>query len=153
MINLFTVRSFCKEDISLIENYDKAIADNTQTWDCHHRLEIQGKKILSVKELKEQKLYYKRPACELIFLTHSEHSILHNENRKSDWNKKISESEKGKFVPKEICALISIKTKIAMANPEIRQKVSNAKKGKKLSEEHKRKISESMKRKLGMAAS
>lgn len=35
-----------------------------------------------------------------------------------------------------------------MANPEIRQKVSNAKKGKKLSEEHKRKISESMKRKL-----
>ena len=152
MINLFTVSSFCKEDISFIENYDKAIMDDTQTWDCHHRLEIQGNKILSVKELKEQKLYYKRPACELIFLTHSEHSILHNKNRKSDWNKKISESEKGKVVPKEICTLISIKTKIAMDNPKIRQKISNAKKGKKLSEEHKRKISESMKRKLVIAA-
>ena len=153
MINLFIVSSFCKEDISFIENYDKAIMDDTQTWDCHHRLEIQGNKILSVKELKEQKLYYKRPACELIFLTHSEHTILHNQNRKSDWNKKISESEKGKIVPKEICALISIKTKIAMAKPEVRQKISNAKKGKKLSEEHKRKISESMKRKLSMTAS
>ena len=151
MINLFTVRSFCKEDISFIENYDKAIADNTQTWDCHHRLEIQGNNISSVQELKTQGLYYKRPACELIFLTHKEHSILHNENRKGDWRKKIRESEKGKVVPKEIRALISIKTKIAMAQPEIRQKISNAKKGKKLSEEHKRKISESMKRKLGVA--
>lgn len=24
---------------NLIENYDKAIADKTQTWICHHRLE------------------------------------------------------------------------------------------------------------------
>ena len=29
---------FCRTP-ELIENYDKAIADTTQTWDCHHRLE------------------------------------------------------------------------------------------------------------------
>ena len=30
-------RKFCCEDISLIENYALAVADTTQTWDCHHR--------------------------------------------------------------------------------------------------------------------
>lgn len=30
---------FCRRP-ELIENYDKAIADTTQTWDCHHRLEL-----------------------------------------------------------------------------------------------------------------
>ena len=44
----------------------------------HHRLEIQGENRLSVKELKEQKLYYHRPASELIFLPEQEHSKLHN---------------------------------------------------------------------------
>lgn len=28
---------WCCEDISKIENYDKAIADKTQTWVCHHK--------------------------------------------------------------------------------------------------------------------
>lgn len=30
---------FCRDDLSKIENYDKAMADSAQTWDCHHRLE------------------------------------------------------------------------------------------------------------------
>lgn len=145
MINLFTVRSFCKEDISHIENYDKAIADNTQTWDCHHRLEIQGDNILSVQELKSQGLYYKRPACELILLTHSEHAILHNQNRKADWKNKISMAKKGKTVSKETCELISIKTKIAMARPEVKQKLSLAAKGRVLTTEQKNKISAALK--------
>lgn len=145
MINLFTVRSFCKEDISHIENYDKAIADNTQTWDCHHRLEIQGDNILSVQELKSQGLYYKRPACELILLTHSEHAILHNQNRKADWKNKISAATKGKTVSKETCELISIKTKIAMARPEVKQKLSLAAKGRVLTAEQKNKISAALK--------
>ena len=29
---------FCRHP-ELIENYDKAIADKTQTWECHHRME------------------------------------------------------------------------------------------------------------------
>ena len=34
---------YCCEDISLIENYDKAIEDKTQYWHCHHRLETHYK--------------------------------------------------------------------------------------------------------------
>ena len=30
-------KKYCCEDPSLIENYDKAIADTTQTWEIHHR--------------------------------------------------------------------------------------------------------------------
>ena len=38
MINERYARKFCCEDPSLIENYDLAIADTTQTWICHHIL-------------------------------------------------------------------------------------------------------------------
>lgn len=40
MICIYAVKKFCKEYPSMIENYDKAIADKTQTWHCHHRDEI-----------------------------------------------------------------------------------------------------------------
>ena len=40
MINFEWAKKFCKDDISLIENFDKAISDSNQTWDCHHRREI-----------------------------------------------------------------------------------------------------------------
>lgn len=98
MICIKTVKRFCNEDISLIENYDKAIEDLTQTWDCHHRKEIELK--LSGKQLDELGLYFNRPANELIFLTHAEHSILHNKGKnKSNKHKiKISESMKG-YIP------------------------------------------------------
>lgn len=42
MICIYTVKKFCKEDPSMIENYDKAIADKTQTWDCHKFKEHYG---------------------------------------------------------------------------------------------------------------
>lgn len=67
----------------LIENYDKAIADTTQTWQCHHRLETHnsdGERRLvdiTAKELKALGMYYNRPPEELIFLTVSEHRKLH----------------------------------------------------------------------------
>lgn len=60
-----------------IENYDKAIADTTQMWHCHHRLEIHEDYTNSVKHLKMMNLYYNRPPEELIFLTSAEHSRLH----------------------------------------------------------------------------
>lgn len=78
MIYIQSVKLFCCEDPALIENYDKAIKDNTQSWHCHHRLEIQDGTIITKTQLKKQGLYYKRPACELIFLTKSEHHKLHN---------------------------------------------------------------------------
>lgn len=31
---------YCCEDISKIENYEEAVADTTQMWHCHHRLEL-----------------------------------------------------------------------------------------------------------------
>ena len=95
---------YCKNDISLIENYDKAIADETQVWHCHHRRET----IFSKSDLIEIGEYYNRPACELIFLTKSEHTRLHNLGKPSgmkgkhhseESRKKMSESRKGENNP------------------------------------------------------
>ena len=140
MINEQSAHKFCKDDISKIENYDKAISDITQTWVIHHRLELtlDGEFARSVKELQRLGMYYQRPYFELIFLTHSEHSKLHNNGKnnpmygkpsptlgKPAWNKgfhpsietrkKMSESRKG---------LLKGKPKSA----ETRKKMSAAKK-------------------------
>ena len=95
----------------LIENYDKAIADTTQVWNCHHRLETHtsdGEKRLvdiSRAELIALGTYYDRPPEELIFLTKAEHQRLHNVGKPSpmkgkhhteEWTRKIAESNKGK---------------------------------------------------------
>lgn len=74
-----TVKSFCKDDISKIENYDKAIKDTSQTWDCHHRLEItiNGEKALTLQDLRRFGMYLHRPYFELIFLPKDEHHRLH----------------------------------------------------------------------------
>ena len=121
MIYLKNVKKFCKDDISLIENYDKAIADKTQVWQCHHRRET----IYSRSGLKEIGEYYNRPACELIFLTSLEHNRLHHLGKRlsAETRNKLSEANKGKHFSEESC-----------------KKMSEAKKGKHLSEEHKRKI-------------
>lgn len=82
MINVKNIKRFCKEDISNIENYDKAINDSTKMWECHHRNEIKvlpsGITVIrSRQELKENNRYYNCPANELIFLTKEEHNRLH----------------------------------------------------------------------------
>ena len=94
MIDKKRAIKYCKDDISLIENYDKAVADMTQTWDCHHRRET----IYSRSRLIEIGEYYNRPACELIFLTHSEHLRLHHlgKHHSEESRKKMSEARKGK---------------------------------------------------------
>lgn len=79
MINEKYARMFCCEDISLIENYQEAINDTEQTWDCHHRLETEMN--ISRKDLIKKKLYYERPSSELIFLTHSEHISMHHKGK------------------------------------------------------------------------
>ena len=135
MINKEKIKSYCKDDISMIENYDKAVSDTTQMWHCHHRRET----IFSKSDLIEIGEYYNRPACELIFLTSLEHHRLHNLGKPSgmkdkhhseEYRKKMSESNKGEknpFFGKNHSA-------------EARKKMSEAKKGKHLSEEHKRKL-------------
>ena len=118
MINEKQAKIFCKEDISKIENYEAAMNDSTQTWHCHHRTEIWWN--CSAKDLIENECYYHRKACELIFLTPSEHHKLHNKGKhhSEETRRKISESTKGR---------------------------STWIKGKTISEEYRKKISESMK--------
>ena len=95
MIDKYRAKKFCKEDISKIENYDKAISDTTQTWHCHHRTEIWWN--CSRKDLIENDCYYNRKALELIFLTPEEHRYIHNKGKKmSEYSRrKMSESRKG----------------------------------------------------------
>lgn len=124
MINTIGTKRFCCEDIRLIENYEAAINDTSQTWDCHHKKEIELN--LSSQELKEKKLYYNRPASELIFLTHSEHTSLHTTAR---W--------KDPIFKKQLLELILEANKC----PETRKKKSDSKKGKQNSEAHNKNIS------------
>ena len=135
MINEFNVEKFCYEDISLIENYEEAVADE-QIWDCHHKLGIELNK--SKEELKEMGLYFNRPACELIFLKHAEHTSLHH-NGKIAWNKgkkataetlaKMSKAMKGKKHSVEAKTKISTTLKGIKRSQETREKLSSLKKG------------------------
>ena len=100
MINEKYAKSFCCEDLSLIENYALAIADTTQTWHCHHRGEVLPCGRFSRDDLKKFGLYFNRPAAELIFLTPTAHRQLHMKGvkmgPKSEATKKaISDAMKG----------------------------------------------------------
>ena len=150
MINLKNVKKFCKDDISLIENYDKAIADTTQVWHCHHRRET----IFSKPDLIEIGEYYNRPACELIFLTPNEHHRLHHlgKHPSEESRKKISEAKKGKHLSEDTRKKLS-ESLNGENNPmfgkhhseDTRKKMSEATKGKHLSEETRTKLSEAIK--------
>lgn len=99
MINRKAKR-YCNTDISLVENYDKAIA-SSEMWDCHHKNEIiLGK---SQDELKEMGLYWNRPPEELIFLSHKEHASLHSKGRtfkcsdETRYNMSVSAKKRAKY--------------------------------------------------------
>lgn len=80
MIHIKNAKQYCKDDISLIENYHKAINDTTKKWHLHHRLELTlaGEYAISKQDLIRHGMYYKRPYFELIFMPPSEHKALHN---------------------------------------------------------------------------
>lgn len=101
---------FCTRP-ELIENYDKAIADTTQVWDCHHRME----KYFPQKTLIAIGWYYDCEPEELIFLTEEEHTRIdsfckrcskrtgsknafygrhHSNEQKEKWSKMQSEKSK-----------------------------------------------------------
>ena len=164
MINEYYAKKFCKDDISKIENYEKAFADTTQTWDLHHRLELtlDGEFALSRDQLKMHDMYYNRPYYELIFLTHAEHSRLHREGRTvtDEHRRKISEAIKGRTFSEETRKKMSESRK-GKNNPmygkkgpflgkhhteDVRKKMSESHKGKHQSDETRRKISEALKR-------
>ena len=81
MIKENNAKKYCSEDISLIENYNQAIADKEKMWDIHHRKECddEGRTLFTHKQLKEMNLYFNRPANELMFVTRSMHWKIHRE--------------------------------------------------------------------------
>ena len=119
----YAIKQVCKDDPSLIENYDKAINDDTQMWVLHHRLELtlDGEYAHSREELIRLGMYYHRPYYELIFLTKSDHQKLHAHDK---YKNTLSKSLHGHVV-----------------SNETRKKISDAHIGKKLSNEHKEKLS------------
>ena len=146
---------FCK-DYKDIENYDKAKADNFLGWCCHHRKGVD----IPTEELQVLDMYYNRPPEELIFLTRSEHSIIHStgENNamygklhSTEAKKKNSEAHKGNkyalghSVSDEARKRMSEAQKGKPKSEETRKKLSEANKGKLFSEEHKKKLSEAHK--------
>ena len=162
MIDKRSAKAFCRDEISLIENYDKAIADKTQTWHCHHRRET----IFSRKDLIDIGEYYNRPACELIFLTPLEHHRLHhlgkylsaetrkkmseariNKPKSAETRKKMSEAQKGKHRSEETRKKIgeAQKGKSKPKSAETRKKMSEAQKGKHRSAETRKMMSETQK--------
>ena len=98
MINEKFAYAVCKDDIYLIENYDKAIADTSQMYVCHHKAGILPCGRFSREDLKKFNLYWHRPANELIFLTKSEHIRLHLlcKHHSEETRKKIGDARKGK---------------------------------------------------------
>ena len=93
MINEYCAKSYCCEDLSLIENYSLAVADTTQTWICHHILGEQH----SRQYLIDNNLYESRPANELRFVTHADHQSLHHKgvSLSEEHKKAIGEAHKG----------------------------------------------------------
>lgn len=96
---------FCRTP-ELIENYNKAVADTTQMWDCHHRLESHfsdgterpRNAQLSQAELIALGVYFDRPPEELIFLTEKMHNDITHKGKKrsAETKRKISNANKGK---------------------------------------------------------
>lgn len=161
MINEHNTYAFCCEDISKIENYDKAMVDKTQTWHCHHKGEILPCGRYSKDTLKKFGLYYNQPADRLIFLTGWEHKHIHYAEQKlsEETKKKISISLTGKKQTEHTRQKRANSLKghrpWSRGKPslwkgkhhseESRKKMSEAHKGKNLSEETRQKLHEACK--------
>lgn len=145
MVNENYAYAYCIEDISKIENYDKAISDTTQTWVCHHRLEMQDEPFNTAEYLKKNNLYYHRPAAELIFLTRGEHTKLHTTGRRhsEESRRKIGEAHKGKKFSEEHRRKLS---EAALRQHRVGE--NNPFYGKHHSEETRKKMSESAKKRF-----
>lgn len=129
---------YCK-DYKNIENFEIAKKDNFVGWCCHHRLETHNsdgeRRLVDITraELIALGMYWHRPAEELIFMKHSEHSSLHKPSDEA--KERMSETKKGNKNP-----MYGKKF-----SKEAKNKLSEALRGRNFSEEHKKKIGETKK--------
>ena len=147
MICEYTAKKYCCEDLSLIENYELAINDTTQMWECHHRGEISPCGRVLADDLNKLGLYYKRPAAELIFLTPTAHRQLHYKDvpLSESTKKALSEALKGVPLSEDHKKAISDGHRGVSLSEDHKKAISEAKKGVPLSEEHKKAISNALK--------
>lgn len=150
---------YCCEDISLIENYYQALESN-ETFDVHHRLELDTGVYISSKELMDRNMYYNRPASELILLPHSVHTKMHAMFGFLNRNENISKARMGHKTSYETRQKIKNSRllhnskltedewkKEYYCSEETKRKLSESNKGKKhrpISKEARKKISEKM---------
>jgi len=98
--NLLNIYKVCKDNITEIEGFYKAISDRSERYDCHHRLETHDEfgnlrnVLISSGELIKQDLYYNRPASELVFLKKSEHSELHRQFSSIDGHRYLNDESR-----------------------------------------------------------
>lgn len=127
------LKNICKDDICLIQNYDKAINDQTQTWECHHILETDLN--MSRQQLIDIKRYYNVPASELIFLTRDEHNKIHRTGKRhSEKTKKKMSKPKSEETKRKLSEAAKKRTKYPMQgkhhSEETKKKQSDIMKGK-----------------------
>ena len=127
-------KKFCRDDISLIKNYAEALADASQVWYVHH---INGEPFtgFSRKDLIKMKMYYNRPASELMFVTSKMHDDIHNNS--TNWGK----VNKGKQLSTEHKHKLSIASKGRVMSDYTKSKMSASRTGVKLTDKHKKAIS------------
>ena len=121
---------FCSEP-EQIENYNLAISDTKNVWECHHRLEThtsEGKQRLvqlSRPELEALDMYFNRPPEEFIFLLESDHRKIHRGKKRSEETRnKMSKARMG--IPKPNGAGRPMKPVICIETQVVYKSVSEA---------------------------
>lgn len=130
-----------------VENYEKAVADEENSWELHHRREIDENK--SRQQLIDEGKYYDVDPSELIFLTEIEHKSLHNTKErnpmfgKATWNKGTvgAQTAWNKGIPMNEDA----KERMKATMKKTWEEQGHPWKGRKHKEETKKKLSESLK--------
>lgn len=131
-------KRFCKDDITKVENYELAKADDFKGWCIHHRLEfdVNGNEVQHPSDLIRLDMYFHRPYFELIFMKISDHIRMHHVNKKHGLGHKVSEQHK---------MILSSIHKGKKLSQSTKDKISKSGTGRhwKLSDETRRKMSES----------
>lgn len=97
MISIKQAKLYCRR-YTEIQNYEDAISDTENKWECHHLAE----EFYTMEELKEMGKYYNLEPNELIYLKHKDHLNMphkgHKNHAESLKGKKLSEKTRKKLL-------------------------------------------------------